>query len=525
MFDAIHRVGGYQYFHEGQAAPLIPYMGNYDPGTHYLYVMLDVFRRSTTDPGGSLPEFARYAQYQALGFCLLALAIPWAARWIAGPSVTGWRRVLICTIAASLAVFGQLSTLFWQSFDAEVLGLALMAVTIAIVTRPSGGVGEQVLVAGALVVALSFVYQLFVIDAGAAIVVALVIRRRTYFGTSSSRDMVIRIGAVIVAFSMIPVRFTLGSLDGIFTQPGAFIDFSRSLSITLAMICIAAILTRAGRRSAVWRMSSLTGAVSCAFALGAEIYGKIGAGTPMYYSSKLVESALVVSLCGIGSLGLFLQHEPIAGLNTRSLRAWFSERALRTEAVLGLTALALPLAIVNGFPASSHFEGNGYVPQGTSVIVLWSRGRITPGWTSEFAAYSRVGTFGDGVQTLFLLSTSRRNYLMTMTAAALNHDLGGADLDSIDTSDLVTMNEPIAPDNPAASFAALGRLAPHAAAKPLSSADLAALTKVENWIRSRPDGLRVAVANSEFAELLRRFAGAEPQHRLTVVYVPGLPTP
>lgn len=496
LFDAIHRIGGYPFVRPGPAAPYLGEMTQYPPGAHYLYVVLDVFRRSTTDPGGSTGELVRYTQYETLGFCLLTLAVPWAARWIAGPSVTGWRRVLITATASAFCVFGQLSSLFWQSFDGEVLGLAFVAVTVALMIRPPGSVSEQIVLAAVLLTAVAYVYSLFLVNVGIAALVALC-SRRAVRARGKPRDLMIRLGAAALVLSAVPLLagLKLHPIGGLFTAAGAFVDLSRWLSITLVAVALAAVLTRTGRRSPVWRATAVTVGAAYASATAVELYGRIRAGSPQYYSSKLVESSWVVALCGIGALGLLLPKLKV------------SDRAAPALAAL---SAALPVGLVIGFPLPSS-------------TFTWSRGHIKPIWTDAFIAYSRAGgTFGDGVPTVFTFGTSSQSYVMTMISTVINHDLGRIDLEVFDPDRIVPPQPTALAHRVDHAFQDLNRLPPNTADRPLAATAQTALDAVETYVRASPPGLRVVVVNTEFAALLRRFAAREPDHRLSVLYLPGV---
>lgn len=511
LFDAIHRIGGYPFVKVSQASPYLVGTIRYPPGSHYLYALLDTFLRSSTDPGASIPEVVRYSRYETVGFCALTLAIPWAARWIAGPSVTGWRRVLITATASALAVFGQLSTLYWQSFDAEIVGLALLAVTVAVLARPPATVNEQILLSAALIVAIAYVYPLFLVNVGIAALVAFS-TRSALRRPGRPRDLLIRISAAVLVLSAPPIAagFADHPLSGLFTEVGRFAELPRGPAIALALVAIAAVLTRTGRRSPVWRSSAVTVGASYAMAVAAELDGRIRAGSPQYYSSKLVDASWVIALCGIGALGLFLTGGPV----TR-----------RAEAGLAAASIALPLALTNGFPMSAHREQDPIAPGGTSFTVVWSRGHITPDWAPYFAAYTRAGgRFGSGVPTVFAFGTPRQIYLMTMISLAIDHRLGTLDMAPLVPDDLAPNAGPSLGGNHVdQSLQLLNRL-PRSAAdgsgSTLTADGQAALDRVETWLRTCPPDTRIAVGNPTFADLLRRFAERTPDRRLSVFYVP-----
>ncbi len=131
LFDAIHRVGGYAFLNPGAIKPFMsPGLLNptamefYPQGMHYLFALVDIFRRSDTDPGPNLGEYDRFALYNVAVLAILAAVLVWAARWIAGPGLAGWRRGFVCVVVGGLAAVGQLTTLYWQAFAAHAAGLS-----------------------------------------------------------------------------------------------------------------------------------------------------------------------------------------------------------------------------------------------------------------------------------------------------------------------------------------------------------------------------------------------------------------
>lgn len=535
LFDAIHQVGGYQAFHSRQAAPIIDGgMRIYMPGAHYLYVLLDIFRRSTTAVGTAQQEFLRYNQYVILGLCCLSLALPWAARWIAGPAATGYRRSLVCTVVAALAVFGQFSTLYYNGFDAEILGLAFLAVIFAVLARPPRSPGEQVLIVGLLLVAQAFVYDLFLLNAGFAVLAAL---RLHWSRIRPVWPLAVGTALAVAALSAIPLgpNFNAPTLSIILTVGGVFVGFSRPLSVGFALIAVAGVFTRTGRRSTVWKITGFVVAMSCVIAVYTELLSRVKTGTQQYYSEKLVESAWVLALCGFGAIALFLKNSPglvggrqpagtpaAAGTNRPRLRRRPRTRIRSGEFATGVLAVLLGLVFADGFPMSGHSEKTGPEPQTTSVTVIWSRGHIDNAeWGAAIAAYSRVAPLGDGVRTVIVLGTPRINKVLTTLAAVLNHRMGEANLIDVDRAPY----DPslVSPDNPDLSFVTLNGVAPNAVAGSLSAPEAQALRKVEKWLLIQPPGLRFAVANPGFADLVRHYAAAEPQLRLAVVFVPGIP--
>jgi hypothetical protein len=99
LYDTIHRIGGYTFLNLGAVKPYMsPGLLNptamefYPQGMHYLFAVADIFLRSTTNPGTNFGEYDRFALYNTAVLAVLAAMLVWAARWIAGPGLAGWRR-------------------------------------------------------------------------------------------------------------------------------------------------------------------------------------------------------------------------------------------------------------------------------------------------------------------------------------------------------------------------------------------------------------------------------------------------
>jgi hypothetical protein len=181
LFDTIHRLGGYAFLHQSQAQVFVRYPTAvaYPSGSHFLYAVFDIFLRSTTDPGAAVAEFSRYFVYVLAGYAFLVMALVWAARWIAGPLMAGWRQVLICSAVAGLALGGPLVQMVELGLDSEILGLAFLALAVAVTVRPPRVVHEQVLIVSALLIAVAYCYNLDAAVAGLGLgSVAVVSRRR-----------------------------------------------------------------------------------------------------------------------------------------------------------------------------------------------------------------------------------------------------------------------------------------------------------------------------------------------------------
>ena len=138
LFDTIHRLGGYTLFHQSQARLSVqtPTEVVYPAGLHFLFALFDTFLRSATGPGAVLPEYSRYFSYVIAAYAFLVMALVWAARWVAGPRLAGWRHFVICCAVAALAIGGPLVKMIKYGLDSDILGLAFLAIGVAVAARP-----------------------------------------------------------------------------------------------------------------------------------------------------------------------------------------------------------------------------------------------------------------------------------------------------------------------------------------------------------------------------------------------------
>jgi hypothetical protein len=111
----------------------------YPPGQHYVYALADIFLRSSVNPGNAANELVRYNIWVSLGYGFMIASVAWAARWVAGPVLTGWRRIFLTTAIAGYLFAGAFTEAVWSTWDPQVLGMALLALLAAICFRPPRG--------------------------------------------------------------------------------------------------------------------------------------------------------------------------------------------------------------------------------------------------------------------------------------------------------------------------------------------------------------------------------------------------
>ena len=301
LFDTIQQVGGYVFMNSDQAAPMVdPGMAKaYPSGMHFLYALVDSFVRSGRGAGEWFGELHRYHWYVVIGYGLFVMAVVWAARWVAGPGLGAGACALVCSTIGSFLATGVMTTLLFYTADAEVLGLALLAVLLAFLARPPVRVGEQVFLWAVLVVAVSFTYTLFLAFALAGIVAASVVYRRRLLralarngggGRGGRGDDADPGGVAPVGRLPTPA---------VTSWPGMrFPPVSRRLLAALGMLALPTVFGRAALRSASMRSLGDTILLSLGVVLAASNYLVFQDKSSSYYFEKLVHGLLIVLLLG-----------------------------------------------------------------------------------------------------------------------------------------------------------------------------------------------------------------------------------
>jgi hypothetical protein len=501
LFDTIHRLGGYAFLHPARAGLSVaaPTQDVYPQGSHYLYAVLDIFLRSTTDPGPAAAEFSRYFDYKLAGFAFLVLAVTWSARWVAGPAMTGWRRVFICSVVAALAAAGPLSSLIGAGFDSETIGLALLALTVAVTARPAGRPQEQVLLVGSALIAVCYAYNLYAPLAFLGIVAAAVVYRRRLL---RHWPFTVITAAVAVPAALLPTAIAAFSGFKAVTQlnvsGGDLFGMSRSIFAGLALVIVASMATRAGRRSPVWQVLVATVGLAAAALVALWIYQArtVGGTSPYYYFDKALTGGYVMCLVGFGAAGLLLRP-------ARDGKSAAQQPRWRTDLLPGLAAGLIAVTFISGFPwGIPAIRGTGPPGYRATWAYAWWSGKVSSGIGPALQALDRAHLLGTGKPTLILFSNwGFLNWQASFFDAVLNRDLG---------SMLATFNPLLTAgtviDTGSRARATLGH----------------GVGIVEEAISKGPRHLHMVVSDQGLENTLRSFARAHPSLGLTVDYLPQL---
>jgi hypothetical protein len=520
LFDTIQRIGGYPFIRPGEARVYVvpPTESVYPQGSHYLYALLNVFARSNTDPGPAVASFNYYFLFLIAGYAFLVVAVAWAARWVAGPALAGWRRALICATVGTVAAIGSLAALVGAGFDSEILGLAFLAVTMAVVVRPAGGVRQHVLIVGSALIALAYTYNLFVVLAGIMVLAAAVVYRARLL----QHRLFVAVAAVLTAgIALLPTivaEFSGFNTGSQIKLGGYAIPLARSPIAGLVLITLAVMVTRAGRRSPVWRVV-VAQMVVCSAVVGAfGVYLHFTTGTAGYYFEKALAGIFVMGLVGFGACGYFFRPTRWQPSTTRVSR-W------RTDLAPGVAAMLIAGTVLGGVQWGLPNQ-NGRSELAQSFIGTWSSGHVASSTGKLAQRLDAAGLMEDGVPSLiFYTNSGIGNWRLSYLNAVLSHhagQLGKTDY-AILKADAVVKDDKAAKDDKAVADKAVVDDKTPADKRVITDADLReGVGIVEGAIRMSPVPLRVITSDAWFADQMWAFGAANPQLGLTVLLRPDL---
>ncbi|MFC1413602.1 hypothetical protein ACEZCY_30185 [Streptacidiphilus sp. N1-12] len=436
IFESIGRIGGYLFLHQaaGQVSTIGNAAGVYPQGSHFLFAWVDVFVRSSTVPLSTPQSLSRYFTYVLLAFVLLCVCVVWATRWVAGPRLAGWRTGAVCAVSACLVLAEPLPELLREGFDSEIVGLAFVAVSVALLLRPAMGQTEYALVAAAGLVTVAYSYNIYVVFVALPIAAGLLLFRRRQRGHRVALLVwLAAAGAVALLPSAISVfsHFDVGQQS---VANGMVIHFDRATVIGLGLAVILSSLVSLSRPTAT-QVLVLVAAVGTVAVLGVFAAWQIHrSGTVSYYFEKLALAAFVVFLTSLGSVGGLLR--PLA----RRGRSAPLPRRLQ-EPLLAVGVGAAALSLFAGFQWGIPSVGRTSAQWRLSSLVSWSterQGNQLAEGTRTFMARDMArstapvitlyrGSGSLNWQTAYLAQALlRRNGMMTEFGALCKVDMGSS---------------------------------------------------------------------------------------------------
>ena len=419
LYDAVAAVDSYAFLDRAGTDPyLLPGMQIYPQGSHFLYALLDSFVRSgapATDPTNSWDHFVGFHIAGYVGF---AIAVSWAARWVAGGTLSGWPKVAVTSFVTAALGFSELIAMYVRGFASEIAGLALFAVLVAVLARPPRHTREAIITIAALVVGVGWIYFFLLPFAGALCVAALIGYRhrvRRHWVTAALLTPAAT-GLAVIPFLVMYAERTSPLAD---LLPGGPIDgVDRGLTVAIAALVLAGLATVP--RSPVLRMVAVQLVLVAVIAIGLGVYQIASVGNLSYYFDKAVHALFVTGLVGLAGVGPLLARYRRSSPASRAApprRAW--QVATAALVVFGVFASfgAIPLQR----PRSEHLEPIRNVSWG----IAYAAGVLQdPAMADVITAVLRRYPNPDGRVTQVLYRNGDATYLCSLFVSVLHRDYG-----------------------------------------------------------------------------------------------------
>ncbi|MDY0815404.1 hypothetical protein [Kitasatospora purpeofusca] len=419
-FAGIQHVGGYNFLHQeaAKAYMMSPAEGVYPQGTHFLLAWVDSLVRSAADLGAPLDTMNRYLLYVLAAYALLGTALVWAARWIGGPRLRGWRTAAVCGTVAALVFSSNYTQLVVHGFDSTVVGLLMVTLLAAFMVRPAMGTVEFPLVAALGLITVAYAYNLFGAVAGLAVVGALVVHRRRFRRAYWPRHALA--AAVALGIAGLPSLVSvLSELDVASTSNlgGPSVGADRAIMVGGLLLGALAALSPSLRRTATGQ-ALLVVVLATGAAVGGFAWWQIRTiGQVSYYFEKLAGTGIVIALVSVGAVGPLLRATPPARRATLRHRIG--------EGLLSVLTVAVAFSLFAGVQwGMDSFKGRPSAWH-DSPLAAWSRGED---W-SDIGPRHGATVMGDldGIEGPVMVLYSNDDYknLKSTWLAALLRSRGG----------------------------------------------------------------------------------------------------
>jgi hypothetical protein len=346
-FDAIVRSAGYLYWRPEEVSPDVPLtMLRYPQGWHFTTALLDRFLPGAQSRGG-MAAFDHYTIWWVAGFGLFALVMIWAASWVAGPVLRGWRQWLLAAVLVGFVLLGDLPGMLVYGAPAEVHALTLLMLLVAILTRQTVKMRERIILIALLIIAIGLTYTMLLPVAGFA-VLAWLPRNWAWI----KRHLVFFLVSALLVAVAAPVALLIGflrddQLVSVITAGGTVYDVNRVSLVLLGGLVVAAMFSPVARKSRVWRaFPTVPIAVAVPIAL-LWVYQMVTVGHSTYYFEKALHALQVTVAVGAGAVILLLPKP-----RRDTVRA--GTRHLRRNTHHAVLCLALLLAFAGVFVSSDY---------------------------------------------------------------------------------------------------------------------------------------------------------------------------
>ncbi|MFJ9607079.1 hypothetical protein ACIRS1_12155 [Kitasatospora sp. NPDC101176] len=412
FFSGIQGVGGFNFLHQEAARNFLipPSEVTYPQGSHFLLAWVDAVVHSGADPGDMLYTMNRYFLYLLLAYALFCAALVWAARWIAGPRLYGWRCAAVCASVGALMFASNYTDLLIHGFDSTFIGLLLIALALAVLIRPAMGPVEFLLAASAGLITVTYTYNIYGAFVGVALLGAVVVHRRrlpwSWWWTAGALACALGVAALPSVLSL------MGDLDvaGASNMSGPSVEADRAVLIGGGLLALLAAAMPRYRRTASGQAHLAvllgTGALLSAFAA----YQLHSIGRYSYYIHKMTAVGVVVSLISLGAVGIALQ--PAYRGSARTLRRRAGELVASGLAVAA--ALSLFANVQWGFLTT---EDNPSAWSGNRLVV-WGRGEFKGDMGPKGAAALDIPSAGPVI--VLFANDDYKNLKATWLASLMN---------------------------------------------------------------------------------------------------------
>lgn len=465
IYDTIRVSGGYLFLHRGEALPRVGAAGflTYPQGGHFTYALLENFVESSATPGNPLSWSSNFIWLHAGGFIALCVAVLWGAQRVAGQYVGIWRAAALGAVVTAYLLLDVPISVFDSGYPQEVTSLAAVAALAAVAIRPLANDREQILMVGALLVAISFTYYMFLPVAGVIAAIWLVAYRKRVL---PRWRYTLAVAVVSLAFAAVPPLVNRSADPGtVLLQNGQAVPVRTHPVWGLGLACVAASIVLIARRRRSGWVAACAIVVVGVFAAGVNKYQSANAGSS-YFWYKSLHEAIIVILVASGALAAVLRLPP-----RLAHRSWWR---LVTPVVAAVVAIGSVGYFARG-TATAMSEGRRYLTGRTA--------EPSPASRDTFAAYDRF-PHPDGKLTIVYLDGQWSQFYATLYLGILHHQYGTAE----------DFAQNIRPWN--------GK---HY------------LPQIEPLIASSPKPVRVIAKNPSDLADLRAFAGTLPSGKLEVV--------
>lgn len=396
VYDTIRVVGGYLFEHRSAALPYLdPGYESYPQAIHFVYALLANHFPQGANVNDTVASFDLMMSFDIATYLFMCLAVLWAVRWVGGHLLNGWISVPVIGAVGAYLFFGPMITTLFRGFPSESAGAALLALLIAVVTRPLHRTREQIVVVSALLVAVSFTYFLFLpLSLGAAAVWAYMYRRR--LRRHRPLFIVLSVATLVLCAAppIINVVYSPASVNQRLLLGGAIAKVERPQALGLFALVTAGVLVGALRRSPVWRAALTYILASAGLTFALYLYQIRILDESSYYFEKFLHQILVVLMVSAGATAYLVRrpHE------WRPVGPRRHERAERMASLVPAIALTAAMFIAVGvFPPT--WTRSSY---GLSYL------RRTPAsWSTGNATEQAIRMFprADGRVTLVLIGS------------------------------------------------------------------------------------------------------------------------